>query len=220
MQIDKASDIAEMFRTKLSPFCERIEVVGSVKRNDKPEVHDIEILLIQKQGHPIPEFGNPNIYTNWIDKAMADLEYEGLLRQAADKKDGDRYKKRAIVGTGELNEFCLDLFIVTPATWGLQNMIRTGPSLFSHRAVTNRMTMFRDIESGNLYNGFLPNDLKYIRAKDAPDKLSRVMRGTEVLKLPEERDAIEMLGFGWIPSNERRKFSIQQNAIPAKSGYK
>ena len=209
MQIDKANDLAEKFKARLLPYSERIAVVGSVKRNDKPEVHDIEILLIQKQGHPIPEFGKPNIYTNWIDKAMADLEYEGLLRQAVDKKDGDRYKKRAIVGTGELNEFCLDLFIVTPTTWGLQNLIRTGPSLFSHRAVTNRNTMFRDIESGKLYNGFLPTDLKYIRAKDAPDKLSRVMRGAEVLKLPEERDAIEMLGFGWIPPNERRAWSLR-----------
>lgn len=204
-----AKNYAEIFAVRLAPFCERIEVVGSVKRNDKPEVHDIEILLIQKQGHPIPEFGKPNIYTNWIDKAMADLEYEGLLRQASDKKDGDRYKKRAIIGTGELNEFCLDLFIVTPATWGLQNMIRTGPSLFSHRAVTNRNVMFRDVESGVLCKGFLPNDLKYIRAKDAPNKLSRVMRGAEVLKLPEERDAIEMLGFGWIPPNERRAWSLR-----------
>lgn len=207
MNYSKASEYANKFLSRLASFCERIEVVGSVKRNDKPEVHDIEILLIQKQGHPIPEFGRPNIYTSWIDKAMADLEYEGLLRQAADKKDGDRYKKRAIIGTGELNEFCLDLFIATSATWGLQNMIRTGPSLFSHRAVTNRSAMAFDRETGNKYSGFLPNDLKYIRAKDAPDKLSRVMRGAEVLKLPEERDAIEMLGFGWIPPSERRKFS-------------
>lgn len=198
-----------MFRTKLSPFCERIEVVGSVKRNDKPEVHDIEILLIQKQGYPIPEFGKPNIYTNWIEKAMADLEYEGLLRQATKKADGDRYKKRAIIGTGELNEFCLDIFVVTKTTWGLQNLIRTGPSLFSHRAVTNRNAIAFDRETGNKYSGFLPNDLKYIRAKDAPDKLSRVMRGTEVLKLPEERDAIEMLGFGCIPPNERRAWSLR-----------
>lgn len=220
MNYDLARNYAEIFAVRLAPFCERIEVVGSVKRNDKPEVHDIEILLIQKQGHPIPEFGKPNIYTNWIDKAMADLEYEGLLRQAADKKDGDRYKKRAIVGTGELNEFCLDLFIVTPTTWGLQNLIRTGPSLFSHRAVTNQRALAFDRETGNQYFGFLPDHLKYVRAKDAPDKLSRVMRGTEVLKLPEERDAIEMLGFGWIPPNERREFSIRQNAISAKSGYK
>lgn len=209
MIYDKANEYANQFLNRLSPFCERIEVVGSVKRNDKPDVHDIEILLIQKQGNPVPEFGRPNIYTSWIDKAMADLEYEGLLRQAADKKDGDRYKKRAIIGTGELNEFCLDLFIVTPATWGLQNMIRTGPSLFSHRAVTNRSAMAFDRETGNKYNGFLPNDLKYIRAKDAPDKLSRVMRGTKVLNLPEERDAIEMLGYGWIPPNERRAWAIK-----------
>lgn len=208
MIYDKANEYANQFLNLLSPFCERIEVVGSVKRHDKPEVHDIEILLIQKQGHPRPEMGQKP-YTSWIDKAMADLEYEDLLRQAADKKDGDRYKKRAIVGSGELNEFCLDLFIVTPTTWGLQNLIRTGPSLFSHRAVTNRNAVAFDRETGNKYSGFLPNDLKYIRAKDAPDKLSRVMRGTEVLKLPEERDAIEMLGFGWIPPNERRAWAIK-----------
>lgn len=211
MKHQKALELALKFQQLLSPACIRTEIVGSVKRNDKPEVHDIEILIIPRNERPVPEFGKPaQIFKTKLDKVLSDLEYEGLLRQAADKKDGDRYKKRAICGAGELDEFTLDLFIVTQATWGLQNVIRTGPSLFSHRFVTNRKFGFWDEKSQKRYTGFLPNDLAYVTAKNSPDKLSHIKRGKEILSLPEEKDAIELLGFGWIPPGERSRWSVME----------
>jgi DNA polymerase/3'-5' exonuclease PolX len=212
MEYAKALAQAERFVNLLSPACQRIEIVGSVKRNDKPEVHDIEILLIPKNERPVPEFGKPNqIYRNVLEKLLDDLRYDEIIRHAADKKDGERYKKFVIVGASDdiLNDFHLDLFIVTPVTWGLQNVIRTGPSLFSHRFVTNVGIGFWDDKTKKRYTGFLPKEFTYVRAKDSSDKLSHIKRGEEILSLPEEKDAIELLGFGWIPPNERSAWSIR-----------
>jgi hypothetical protein len=52
-------------------------------------------------------------------------------------------------------------------------------------------------------SGFLPDDLQYIRGETV------IKRGEETLILPEERDAIEILGHGWIPPNERRKWAMK-----------
>lgn len=210
MEYYAALEIAKMFEKRLFPVCVRIEIVGSVKRHDKPEVHDIEILLIPKNERPVPEFGKPNqVYKTALDKLLADLEYDGLIKQASDKKDGERYKKRVIRNTGELGEFCLDLFIVNRVTWGLQNVIRTGPSLFSHRFVTNKNVGFWDKKTQRKWMGFLPTEYQYVRAKDSPDKLSHIKKGDEFLAIPEERDAIELLGHGWIPPNERTAWAIK-----------
>lgn len=129
--------LAEKLKALLEPACSRIEIVGSVKRADKREVHDIEFLAILNGKHPRPEFGKPkDVHTTMLGKILADLEYADVIRQASNKADGDKLKRRAIIGTGEMNEFCMEIFIVTPQTWGIQNVIRTGPGLFSHRFVT------------------------------------------------------------------------------------
>lgn len=203
MIYDQAKLIAVNFMGLLRPVCKRIEIVGSVKR-EKPEVHDIELLLIPIDGYPVPEFGKPSrLYKTHLDKLLSDLEYQGLIRQAADKKDGDKYKKRAIVGTGELNEFCMDLFIVNERTWGLQNLIRTGNSWFSHRCVTNQNVQAWNKEDGRKMPGFLPNEFRYIRGKDIASGESCIKRGDEIISLPEEQDVFDLIFGKWIPPMER-----------------
>ncbi len=204
MLLQKAQQITSKLFDIFAPVCERLEVVGGVKR-EKKDVHDVEFLMILKEGRPLPEFGKPkNIYQTHLDQLLADMEYEGILRQASDKKDGARYKKRALIGTGELNEFCVDLFIVTEKTWGIQNVIRTGPALFSHRFVTNRDKKFYSYELKREFYGFLPNDLEYVRGETV------IERGGVVLDLPSEKDVIELLGVGWIPWTERASFALER----------
>lgn len=207
MIYEEALELAEKFLLLLRPVCKRIEIVGSVKR-EKTEVHDIELLLIPNDGYPMPEFGRPkNLYKSHLEKQLADLEHDNWIQQAADKKDGDKYKKRAIVGTGQLNEFCLDLFIVNERTWGIQNLIRTGNSWFSHRCVTNKQILAVNREDGRRMPGFLPNDLRYIKGKDMPNGESCIKRGDEILSLPEEQDVFELIFGKWIPPNERTDYA-------------
>ncbi len=47
MKLDKALEIAERTKKLLAPYCERIEIAGSIRRK-KPEVKDIELVAIPK----------------------------------------------------------------------------------------------------------------------------------------------------------------------------
>lgn len=209
MEYAKALTYANDFYSLLLPACEALEIVGSVKRNDKPEVHDIEYLAILKNQRPVPEFGKPNqIYKTILEKILSEMEYNGLVRQAMVKRDGERLKKRAIIGTGEVNEFCFEIYIVTLGTWGIQNVIRTGPSLFSHRFVTNQRFGFWDEKTQRRYTGLLPNDLTYVKGEPNKGTYSYIKRGEERLALPTELDAIEVLGLGWIPPCDRGKVAL------------
>lgn len=201
----QALELAEKFCDLLAPACSRIEIVGSLKRGDKRDVHDIEFLVILNGKRPVPEFGRPkNVYLTMLDKILADLEYQDLIRQAANKANGDKLKRRAIRGTGEINEFCMEIFIVNEKTWGIQNMIRTGPGLFSHRFVTPENIFFYDPDTNRKWNGFLQKKYKYIKGETA------ITEDGKILDLPEEKDVIALLGKGWIPPNERREFSLRE----------
>ena len=187
MKYEDALLRAKWFVAALRPACTRIEIVGSVRRG-KPEVHDIELLLSIKNEKPIPEFGKPNsVYETKLDNILADLEYGDILRQASDKKDGAKYKKRALRHTGELNEFCLDLFIVLPpADWGVLSVIRTGPVDFSKWMVTKK-----------IHGGALPDNC-YV-------KEGAVWNGEDGSKfsLPEEEDFFRLSGMDFINPSER-----------------
>lgn len=213
MNFITAVKYAETFEAILSPTCSRIEVVGSVKRGDSKSraegVHDLEFLVIKKPGFPAPQFGDKKVYLTHLDKLLAELEADGLLKPARHKADGDKLKKREIVGADEVNGFNLEIFIVTPATWGIQNMIRTGPAWFSHRCVTNRGTMAFDRETGLKMPGFLPDDLRYFKGKDSDSGESCIKRGDSIIPLPEEMDVFNLIFGKWIEPEKRRQYGLE-----------
>lgn len=202
MEWNVASKTAVEFCDRLAPACSRIEIVGSVKRG-KDDVHDIEILMILNGKHPRPEFGSKVVYRTDLDKILAELLNKRILRQPLKKADGEKYKKFAITEFSLLNDFCPDLFIVSEKTWGIQNVIRTGPKLFSHSFVTHQGVKWMDRESGARGWGLLPERYRYVRGETC------IMEGDRVLDLPEERDAIALLGHGWVEPKDRHKLVIK-----------
>jgi len=48
MKLQQAETIAKNFLSEIKEFCERIEIAGSIRRK-KPEVNDIDIVLIPRQ---------------------------------------------------------------------------------------------------------------------------------------------------------------------------
>jgi DNA polymerase/3'-5' exonuclease PolX len=207
MKLTEALPIATSLFEQIAPVCDRIEIVGSFKRR-KAEVGDLEFLLILKPGTPAPVFGKPKeIYKTHLDKLLAEMERDGLLRQAVNKADGDRLKRREIVGVNFITGFNLELFIVTPATWGLQCTIRTGSSWFSHRTVTNQNAIAFDRESGKKAPGFLPNDLRYVKGKDLESGESCIKRGDEIIPLPEEADVFDLVFGHWIDPTVRAAYA-------------
>lgn len=125
MELHKAEKIAQKYVELLAPYCERIEIAGSVRRK-KPEVKDIEIVCIPKN--------------------------EIVLESADDLFDEDKHKYQVHPGfieevnklekvkgepTGKYTQrilpegINLDLFIANKDNWGYILAIRIGPDGYS-----------------------------------------------------------------------------------------
>lgn len=191
MKYADALEIASQFYNWLAPVCVRREIVGSVKRRKADGIGDIELLLIADTRPPIAKFGQGKIYKTRIDEYLAKNEPPLKLTTAKKKADGPSLKRFALsqFSTWQ-DDFYLELFIVRPETWGIQNVIRTGPKDFSRQFVTN-------VSSG----GLLPDHLEYMVGHTTiKDK-----RTDKVLELPEEADALELIGHGWVEPDQRYK---------------
>ena len=109
MELDKAKVIADKVVAKLSPYCERIEVAGSVRRQ-KPVVNDIDLVVIPR------------------DRAALDQTLIGL---------GGHYKMSGMKITRvEMGSISLDIYFATPETFATLLLIRTGNALNNRRLAT------------------------------------------------------------------------------------
>ena len=186
MEYQKAKAIADRLVFELAPYCERIEIAGSVRRG-KPEVHDLEIVAIPKVTPQCDMFGNTVATTSAIEDPLHRLTQAG----AKLIKDGPRYKQIAL-----LEGINLDLFLVLPpAQWGVILTIRTGPAEFSHWIVTQRKT-----------GGALPSNC---RVKDGA-VLEGLTGEGKIIPMPEESDFFAFLGLGWIEPGQRQANWIWQ----------
>lgn len=124
MSLPFARNLARRMVDLLTPECIRIEIAGSIRR-EKPEVGDIEIVLIPKPLHDL--FGEPLYGAERIEAALRADGYELL-------KNGDHFKQARVPG-GQVN---FDIFLTTAEQWGVIYTIRTGSADFSHWLVTPR----------------------------------------------------------------------------------
>jgi len=102
MRLEEAKLIAERVKETLAPYCERIEIAGSIRRA-KPVVNDIDIVLIEK-----PE---------------AALVMNSLLFSMGIVKMNGPEIKRVYLPEDNIT---VDIYIATPATWATLLLIRTG----------------------------------------------------------------------------------------------
>jgi DNA polymerase/3'-5' exonuclease PolX len=192
---EEAMTIAQAFVAFLQDLClpGYIQIVGSLKRG-APEVGDIELLMILDPTPPRAQFGDKKIYTTKLEQRLAtSLDIPYVIQEAKHKANGPALKRFALTDySNAAKDFCIEFWIVKPETWGIQNVIRTGPREFSKRYVTNRRA-----------GGLLPNNLSYITG------MTRIRDDNtmELLDLPTEEAAIGILSRGWIPPEERWKLA-------------
>ena len=109
MRLQEAKTIAKRVKEALTPYCDRIEIAGSIRRQ-KPIVHDIDIVMIPK---PEAAFkgGGPRWMTTNLIASMGTIEM-----------DGPKIKRLRLA---EQN-ITIDIYLATPATWATLLLIRTG----------------------------------------------------------------------------------------------
>ena len=102
MELQKAKTVAEEVIKRLSPYCQRIEVAGSIRRQ-KPQVRDIDIVLISS------------------DPWNLEHEVNNLARPFTPKLSGDKLKRFNYTGGVQI-----DLYFADEHTWATLLLIRTG----------------------------------------------------------------------------------------------
>ncbi len=128
--------IAEGFAALIRPYCERLDIAGSIRRGERT-VHDIEIVCEPRRAPQLNLFGEVTGWTSDVDERMDELLASQIATKRPDKLGrpawGSKYKRLYFEGT-PIDLFC----VLPPATYGTILMIRTGPADFSHKMVTTR----------------------------------------------------------------------------------
>lgn len=99
MRLEEAKQLAEQFVSEITPFCEKIRIVGSIRRK-KNEVRDVDLVLIVK---------------DW-------LNFTAKLRQISSKYLIDGPQQKRVIYKGEQ----VDLYLADQQTYEPLILIRTG----------------------------------------------------------------------------------------------
>ena len=160
--------IAEKIKSELTPFCERIEIAGSIRRKKK-EPNDVEIVAIPlgREAFELKHF---------LEKfKMLKGSFPGKYIRLFRNEDG----------------IFIDLFLCTVKNFWMIFVIRTGNAEFSHFLVTRAKKLGYRVKDGMLFdkNG-IPFEIEseeeiFERLKLhwlPPEKRNMVFRGYEELE--------------------------------------
>jgi DNA polymerase/3'-5' exonuclease PolX len=116
-----ARDVAELFLNDIRDVCERVEIVGSLRRH-KTGVNDIDLIAIPKFQQEQDEtlFGEP-VQTNLLDQHLSQQCIKGILSL---ESNGGKIKRFTKECDGEYVP--IDIFIANKETWWTLMLIRTG----------------------------------------------------------------------------------------------
>lgn len=195
--LDQAQRAATAVVELLAPFCDRIEIAGSVRRQ-KAMVGDLEIVAVPKIGDVQQRgqmFPTPcNLLHNFTDETVA--SGTGNLRRPTGDvvRWGKRYRTLAFHHGKRWHR--VDLFMVCdtqgepqPERFGSVFVIRTGDSEFSTLLVTSRS------EGGAMPTGFRHANGRIEQYRAAGD--------WRPCYVPDEQAFFEIVGVPMIPPRER-----------------
>lgn len=174
IKLADAQELAAKWLDKLRPFCLRAEIAGSVRRQ-KPDIGDLEICITAPQ---VPS-----------DSRFLELAHviHNLPRFKGDFLERGKLGKYVQINIGTKDKpMKLDLFICTPATWGLVYMIRTGSADFSHAMAAHGRDLGYCWDGGRVHQAGAGG-----KAAGQP------------LETPEEADAFAVLGVPWVEPIDR-----------------
>lgn len=196
MQLSKAQPIAIDIWQKFKPFCSKIKIAGSVRRQE-PTVNDIEIVAVPLASEQRDMFGG-------LLSADRDGRFVQVFQQLCHKH------VRGDIKTGRLVCFELeqgikvDLFMPEEKDFYRQLAIRTGPSGYSAKVLAG--TWSKNGWCGTTNAGLRrQSDCTYSLDKNGKKKWKCVRFDG---KLPPEwkgeKEFYQWLGVDWIPPAARK----------------
>lgn len=135
LPLDKAKKIVIDIGKRLEPWCDRINIAGSIRRG-KLEVKDLEIVCLPKK----VATGQVDIFTNETAKETVHAEFNRIVYSLGNvikgKPDG-RYMQIEIENRlGGIKTVNLDLFMPQPHDYYRIYAIRTGSADYSAKIIT------------------------------------------------------------------------------------
>lgn len=197
-----AKALADDLVKQLAPFCERIEIAGSIRRQ-KEVIGDIELVAIPRTETMMGQldlFGGQTsgMTVSRLDGALDQLVRQGaitntvpfVLKKTAMPAWGEKYKKYWFYHDHEWVQ--VDLFIATPEQWGAILCIRTGPREFSQALVAYIRTE-TPYEQGE----------GYLKRKDTG----------AIVATPEEEDYFEAARVAYLVPRNRTVPALRQAVV-------
>lgn len=197
MELRKAKIIAEKIVEQLKPYCEIINIAGSIRRN-KYEVKDIEIVALPKSEQANSLFSE--------DKRVPIAAfYDKANNLGTVIKGGKRYIQIHLHLANE--DIKLDLFIPEYYDYYRQFALRTGSADYSHKiiAVTwNRKGWVGTDEGLRKQKECIQKGKKWVCVKDDCEKPPIWQT---------EQEFFEWLGIEYLPPEKRDLVSVSLNSI-------
>jgi DNA polymerase/3'-5' exonuclease PolX len=129
ISLEAAAGLANDLIESLQPYCHRIEVAGSIRRQ-RPTIGDIELVLVPKiEVHDYDLFGEPLTTRNLLVTKLNRMVEQAILDRRVDQKGrhcwGNRHQRAVYRGVP------VEFFaVLPPAQWGVLFAIRTGSADF------------------------------------------------------------------------------------------
>jgi DNA polymerase/3'-5' exonuclease PolX len=127
--LGEAGELADKFVERLTKYCSRIMVAGSIRRR-RPFVKDVEILLVSEPGEQIDP---ADLFGHRVVRPAADIALEKMIENGTIEKRlnadghqtwGAENKLAVHVRSG----IPVDFFFTTEARWWNSLVVRTGPA--------------------------------------------------------------------------------------------
>jgi DNA polymerase/3'-5' exonuclease PolX len=178
--------VARSLAESLAPFCEQIEVAGSIRRI-RPLIGDIELVAVPKVQEQQDLFGDSFRTTSELWLKLDKLLKEQKITHGSPKRWG-KIMRTFQLKTKRGQTYKVDLFTCFAENWGNTLLIRTGSREFSRWMVSQRRL-----------GGALPNDVFH-----RDNRLFRI-GDTENEPLPmfTEKDWFDLCNLPFIPAIER-----------------
>lgn len=193
--LDEATVIAHEFIGLIDPYCERVLIAGSIRRQS-PTVGDIEVIAVPRvETVSTVDMFDTVIGTEEVDYLDGFLNTGlalGTVQKRVSEKGATAWgrKLKRLVFQGA----AVDLFCTTINQWGVIATIRTGPADYSHALVSPKGMPVPGINRV----GCLP---ERFRVQDG--WLTSRVSGQRI-PTPTEEGFFELIDVPWLAPEERR----------------